>query len=362
MKILHVSQPVDGGTATVVRQLAAGQAARGHHVMVACPEGELATWARDHGLDWQHLPLGRAPHPSDLTGIPRIRRWAAAADVVHLHSSKAGAVGRLALAGRRRPVTLFTPHGWSWYVGGPLARVYRLVERSLARVADHITVVSEGERREGAAVLGRRAARRLVLVENGIDTAAFPPQGQVAMRRPEPLLVCVGRLSEQKGQDLLLRALAALPDPSVRLRLVGDGPLGGELRALAQRLGVAHRVEFAGHADPRPHLRAADVVILSSRWEGMSLLLLEAMACGAAIISTDTDGCDALGDAGVVVPLARIETALPAAIMRLLDAPAERRMLRARAHARAVSHFDVSRVITRYEELTTHAGSHHVDR
>ena len=113
-------------------------------------------------------------------------------------------------------------------------------------------------------------------------------------------------------------------------------------------------------ASVKAALRAADVVVVPSRWEGMSLLLLEAMSCGAAIVSTDTDGSDALGDAGVVIPLESVLTALPAALDRLLRSPAERHLLRVRAHARAVSRFDVRRVITRYEELTARPGDRHV--
>jgi glycosyltransferase involved in cell wall biosynthesis len=277
-----------------------------------------------------------------------------AADVAHLHSSKAGAVGRLAAFTVRggRPHIVFTPHGWSWYVGGSIARAYRMFERLAVRMTDVVTVVSAEELRAGRAVLGPRAP--IELIENGVDVAAFTPDGAVAPRGSEPLVVQVGRLSVQKGQDRALRALAALADDAVRLRFVGEGPARPVLERLASELGVSDRVEYAGSVDPRPHLRCADVVILPSRWEGMSLVLLEAMAVGAPIIASTCGGSDALAGCGRLVDHeddARAEGELARAIAELLGDRAEGVALGALARQRAVDSYALDGVLARYRKV-----------
>jgi glycosyltransferase involved in cell wall biosynthesis len=103
-----------------------------------------------------------------------------------------------------------------------------------------------------------------------------------------PLVVCVGRLCRQKGQDILLDAWPSVLRrvPAARLVLVGDGPDSARLRAAAPR-----DVLFAGAAaDAVPWYQAADLVVLPSRWEGMALAPLEAMACGRPVVMTDVDG------------------------------------------------------------------------
>ncbi|MCW2541857.1 MAG: putative glycosyltransferase [Frankiales bacterium] len=355
MRILHVCQPTDGGAAVVVRDLVRAGVSAGDEVTVACPGGEyLANWTADAGARWVEVPMSRAPTPRDVVLCLKLRALLREHEVAHLHSSKAGALGRLAVTTlrTRRPGVLFTPHGWSWYVGGRAAVVYRRFERWAARFTTVVTVVSNEELRAGRAVLGPRP--RIELVENGVDTDAFRPDGPAAPRTAAPLLVQVGRLSVQKGQDRSVEALARLGDPSVRLRLVGEGPDRDALLAQAAELGVAEQVEFVGSVDPRPHLRAADVVLLPSRWEGMSLVLLEAMSCGTAIIAADCGGSDALAGVGVLVPHEDDESAIrgiAAAVVRLLGDPAERDRLGAAARAKAIKRHSLGGVVKHYEAL-----------
>ena len=118
------------------------------------------------------------------------------------------------------------------------------------------------------------------------------------------------------------------------------------MRELAAALGVADRVEFTGHRDPRPHLRAADVVLVPSRWEGLSFVLLEAMACGKAILTTAVAGSGVVGDAGVVVPLAAAPEGLAAALDELLADEPTRRRHGERARIRVCEHFAAERMLT----------------
>ncbi|MCX3286205.1 glycosyltransferase family 4 protein [Streptomyces sp. NEAU-H22] len=293
-RVLHVTQPVDGGVARVVTDLAGAQLAAGMRVTVACPDSPLATRLAALGTDVRHWAATRAPGPSLADEARRLARIVE--DVrpclVHAHSAKAGLAGRLAVRGRIP--TVFQPHAWSFEaVDGVTAALARGWERWGARWSARVVCVSEAERRRGveAGVRGRWS-----VVPNGIDVQRFRPADAGAVRArllPDgdpraPLVVCVGRLCRQKGQDVLLTAWESVLRrvPGARLVLVGDGPDQGRLRALAPA-----SVLFAGDvADVVPWYQAADLVVLPSRWEGMALAPLEAMACGRPVVVTDVGG------------------------------------------------------------------------
>lgn len=339
-RVLQICQPTTGGAAVCVRQLTEAGIAAGFPMAVACPsEGELAAWVRAAGAVHVPLPLRRRPEPADAGHVVRLHRWLRTADVVHLHSSKAGADARLALVTLPdRPGCVFTPHGWSWSVGGPMAPAYRAFERLVAPVADVIVAVSEEEAALGRTVLGSRA--NLVVVPNGVDPERFRPDGPLADRPAAPLVVCVGRLARAKGQDLAVRALTHLP--GTVLRLVGDGPDRPAIEELARDLGVRDRVELVGAvSDPAPQMRAADVVVVPSRWEGLSLVQLEAMACGAAVVATRVPGTAILDGAGELVPPAD-PVALADGIGRLLSDPARRMRLGTEARRVVASRFTLA--------------------
>ena len=362
LDILIVAQPTEYGVAICVKQQAAAAVAAGHDVTVACPDstrGPLAGWIAETGARHVVLNLRRQPGLADFEAVRRLRHLARNRDVLHVHSSKAGAVGRLAAASlprKHRPAVVFTTHFWSWQVGGRLAPLYLWIERLLARRSDAIIAVSEQEAEEGRAKLGL-GGNRIRVIPNGVDTTRFSPDGESAERGEEPLIVCVGRISEQKGQDIAIRALARITDRRARLRLVGDEYPPGQrdrLQHLAGELGVADRIEWWGKvSDTAPQFRAADVVIAPSRWEGMSLVFLEALACGAPMIVSEVAGSHAVDGAGVVIPVDD-----PASLAReldaLLDDPQTRRRLGMAAREKSTT-FDLnltlSRTLDLWEEL-----------
>jgi glycosyltransferase involved in cell wall biosynthesis len=293
-RVLHLTQPVDGGVARVVTDLTRAQLAAGLHVTVACPQSPLTDRLRSLGADVRHWEAARSPGPTLVGEVRRLGHVLADVrpDLVHAHSAKAGLAGRLAVRGR--VPTVFQPHAWSFEaVGGSTAALALRWERWGARWASRVVCVSEGERATGvrAGIDGR-----WTVVPNGIDPERFHPAAVDTVRAtllPEgdpaaPLVVCVGRLCRQKGQDVLLEAWEAVTRrvPAARLVLVGDGPDRAELAARAPA-----SVLFAGAvADPVPWYQAADLVVLPSRWEGMALAPLEAMACGRPVVVTDVDG------------------------------------------------------------------------
>ncbi|MFG2945671.1 glycosyltransferase [Streptomyces adustus] len=293
-RVLHLTQPVDGGVARVVTDLVRAQLTAGLHLTVACPDGELACALRASGADVRHWRATRSPGPALVREVRQLARLLddVRPDLVHAHSAKAGLAGRIAVRGRIP--TVFQPHAWSFEaVGGTAAALALKWERWGARWASRVVCVSEAERLTGvrAGITGRWS-----VIPNGIDPERFGPaaadHGRAGPERAvgagAPLVVCVGRLCRQKGQDILLDAWDAVLRrvPRARLVLVGDGPDGDRLRARAPR-----SVLFTGAvADTVPWYRAADLVVLPSRWEGMALAPLEAMGCGRPVVVTDVDG------------------------------------------------------------------------
>ena len=359
--VLHVAQPTDGGVAGYVVAAAADQLHRGWSVAVACPaDGWLAGELADRGVPTLAWSARRAPGPASTAEVLRLRGIVAAVrpDVVHLHSSKAGLVGRLAVRGRLP--TLFQPHGWSWLATrGSTAAATLNWERAAARWTDVLVCVGEGEAAEGRA---RGVRARYAVVRNGVDLRRFrPADGRERAAAREllgippsgPLVVCVGRVTRQKGQDLLLAAwpLVTARHPDAELALVGDGDL---LPALRRR--APDRVRFVGAvADVRPWYVAADLVALPSRWEGLPFALLEALASGRSVVATAVAGLrDALpADAGALVP-AGDTPALAAAIQARLSAPARLRA-ESRAAAEQAAGFDIRHTLRELAGVTESA-------
>lgn len=349
LSILHVTQPTEGGVGRQVLALITDQVERGFEVAVACPRrGELPERLAAAGI--RHLPwtAERRPGPGvaiETAALGRIARRSGA-DVFHLHSSKAGLAGRLVL--RRRQPTLFQPHGWSFEaVNGVVRRAALAWERTAARWADLVVCVSEGERLRGEES-GVRARYRVI--PNGVDLEAFAPAtpedrdaARARLGRPadERLAVCVGRLARAKGQDVLLDAWPRVRDrvPDASLVLVGTGP---DEQSLRRR--VTAGAELAGARDDvLDWLAAADVVVQPSRWEAMSLALLEAMARGRSVVVTDVAGMpEILADVdGAVVPVEAPEPLAAAVAERLLDA--DRAETEGRENRRRVAGFDLRR-------------------
>src|SRR6266545_7121924 len=297
LSILHVSQPSDGGVAGYVAEVAADQARRGWQVKVACPGyGQLADVVAATGARHVRWTAKRAPGPGSLLDALRLRRILDEdrPDLVHLHSSKAGLAGRLAIRGRRP--TVFQPHAWSFFaVTGPMRAAAVRWERFASRWTHGLVCVSEGERDAGAAH-GVRAPTWVV--PNGVDCAAWQP-ATVADRAAArarlgvadaPHAVCVGRLCTQKGQADLLGAWATVRSalPGAQLSLVGDGP---DRASLAPAADSMPGVRLVGErSDVADWLAAADVVVVPSRWEGMALVTLEAMARARSVVATDVAG------------------------------------------------------------------------
>lgn len=210
----------------------------------------------------------------------------------------------------------------------------RLIVRSL-RACRRVLVMSE-EMRERTRALGIDESR-LHVVGNGVDSAIFAPADRARAReelriaRDARVLVCVSRLSEEKGIDVLVDAMTRIDDPAVHLFVVGDGVERSALAARVDRAGLGSRVTLAGtrpHSEVPRWLAAADVVVLPSRTEGMPNAVLEALASGRPVVATAVGGTrELIRDAtlGRLVPpgdAAALATAINEAVAARWDAAA----------------------------------------
>jgi len=202
----------------------------------------------------------------------------------------------------------------------------RLSRRSVLRWAlrrARLVLTLSASAAERIAEADPRLARRTRVVHNPYVSDRMIRAA--ADRRPAdpPLILAIGRLSEQKNHALLLRAAARLRERDWRLRVCGDGPEEGALRALADDLGIADRVTLAGFiADPLPEYLAAKVMALPSRWEGLPATALEAIACGCPVVATASSQglVDLLAEVGARAPVALgDEAGLAEALRAALD-------------------------------------------
>jgi glycosyltransferase involved in cell wall biosynthesis len=369
LHVLHVAQPALGGVAEYVSGAAIDQSRRGWRVSVAAPPGGLVRRRLEEAradVSFRPWTAGRgvARLRQDVHSLAGLIRDVAP-DVIHLHSSTAGAAGRLAVRGALP--TIFQPHAWSWQaLPAAAAPALRAGERWALRWTSAVVCVGVEEAEEG-----RRAGfgKRIRIIRNGVDLAHFRPPDHDARATTRatygipadgPVVVCVGRRTRQKGQDVLLAAWPAVRRacPDAVLVLVGDAQEGAVVRPPTEQPGV--RVQDAAD-DVRPWYAAADVVAVPSRWEGLSLTVIEAMASGRPVVASDVPGVrETLRDGvstpvgGALVPPEDPQALARALVTRLCD-PGLRRREGCAARRRAED-FDIRATHDALADLTAELG------
>jgi glycosyltransferase involved in cell wall biosynthesis len=355
MRIVHVIARLNvGGAALHVLQLAREQQRRGHDVLVVAgtlAEGEesMEYVADELGVHVLKLPALQRPLSlradseaiRRLVGILRTRR----PDVLHTHTAKAGATGRIAalLAGSGRPKTVVhTYHGHvlSGYFSHRWERVFRRIESVLAHATGTLIAVSD-EVRDDLVRLGVARAERFVVVPYGFDLPEWSDADDEARARIRSelgleddtfLVGWAGRLTAIKRPLDLVRTLRAVVDDGVDgvLVLVGDGELREETEALAGELGVAERTRFAGFQRRiREWYAAADASLLTSANEGTPVVAIESLAAGRPVVATRAGGTGTVvrdGESGYLLEIGDVD-GLARRLGELARDPALRRRL-----------------------------------
>ncbi|MBA2458081.1 MAG: glycosyltransferase [Gemmatimonadales bacterium] len=362
MRILFLSTSMGmGGADSQLLSAAQELRSRGHEVLIVSltPLGPMGLEARSAGIPTESLEMRRGlPDPRGLMRLVHlVREWRP--DVLHSHMIHANLMARALRLIVPVPAVVSTIH--NIYEGGRLRMLAYRLSNSLV---DHMTIVSEAafDRFVTQGIVPKEILR---VIPNGVNTERFRNVSRGAresMRRSlglerEFVWLAVGRFEVAKDYPNMLRAFARVREeqPEAVLLLVGRGSLQGETEALVRDLGLARGVRFLGvRSDVAEVMAAADGYVMSSAWEGMPMVLLEAAAAGLPIVATTVGGNHEVvrdGESGFLVA-PRDHQALGQAMLRLtrLSEPQLRQMgERGREHIRA--HYGLSRVAERWEGL-----------
>lgn len=326
MKITYVITRSDviGGASVHLLDLALGAKNIGHEVTVYVGgNGIFVEKAANVGLNCVSLLHMRREISlwNDLLGFFELRKKLKKnkPDLIHLHSSKAGILGRLAAKSLGIP-TIFTAHGWAFTEGVSLKRrkLYLFIERFMAKFTDKIITVSEYDRQ---LALNSRVGNEILIstVHNGMPD--LPKVQRKNSSKSLIKLIMVARFDTPKDHLLLINALSQLEKKNWSLELVGDGPLLEQAVKHVECLGLAQHVTFSGACnDVAKRLEQADVFLLISNWEGLPLTILEAMRAGLPVIASNVGGVsEAVIDkqTGFLVPRADVD-ALTQAIQEII--------------------------------------------
>ncbi len=288
-KILHVAETIKGGVATVIRTISASPEddAANYQLVYLVPEDQ----ARElHGIAPQQVRT----FPRSGRNVPSLLRFAwrlsrvllkEKPDVVHLHSTFSGVIGRVVcvlLRPWRKPKIVYCPHAFSFLMESSPTKqkVYAWIERVLQKVTDVIICVSQYELDKAARFGIER--KRMKLIYNGIHHKDDAPKSAGA----EPIhLLFVGRLDYQKGFDVLLKAYAKVNRNDLKLTVVGSAV--NEDSVECPPMDSVEYLPWVTPSEVQALYQKADALIVPSRWEGFAMVPLEGMAMGLPVIASN---------------------------------------------------------------------------
>jgi glycosyltransferase involved in cell wall biosynthesis len=315
LNILQVLEPSGGGSGRHFVDLCGALARSGHNVSAIYSPTRAEQRFVDEltALPLKSVipvPMSRSPSPSDFAAwraINGVIREQGPFDIIHGHSSKAGALTRLRLPGRHNP-RIYTPHAFRTMdptLGNGGRRIYGKIESLLGRhFSDAVICVSDDEKKHAATALGI-PEQLLHTVVNGVDQA--PPQDRENIRaqlgvRPENFVFgFVGRLSPQKAPERLIEAFRriAADRADIELAMVGFGELLDDVKIQILEAGLSDRVHVTSDVPGAQAMQAFDGLVMPSRYEAMSYVMLEAAAAGLPMVLTDVGGATTVVDHGI---------------------------------------------------------------
>ncbi|HBC86817.1 MAG TPA: hypothetical protein DCZ94_07680 [Lentisphaeria bacterium] len=292
-------------------------------------------------------------------------------DIVHTHTSKAGVIGRFAAGSAGIPRIIHTPHGTiysenSRIKGVPDIKIgkypFLLVERFAGKKQHFLTVLSKDER-DICVSLKLSTQENTIIIPNGIDLARFNfddvsrirNRKQLGLSETDMLILSVGRLSSEKGHSVLISAFreALKSNDNLKLGILGEGPLKDELLETNKDIIGSGRLSLYGfHEDVETYLSASDIFAMPSFYEGFGLAVLEAMASGVPVISTDVGGIPELIENGSEGFLVSPDNAISISEKILeLCSSLEKRQEMGKSGRKKASGFSIDKMLTKYFEL-----------
>ena len=357
MRILHVITSLRvGGAERMVAELLPRLRERGHQVELLLFDGTrspLYDCVEQQGIPIYALGKGSWQMWNPLHGF-RLRRFLnhERFDLVHAHNTPCQLLTALA-APKKAPILVTTEHNtfnrrrrWRWYNG---------LDRWMYSKYHHIACVGKMVKSKLMNELGRRFESRVSVVPNGIDLNRFlhavPDE---TLRQPvdvgKKIILMVAAFRAQKDHPTMLRALQYLSD-DYRLWLVGDGPERRSCETLAEEMHISSKVQFWGvQSDIARFFATADVIVLSSHYEGFGLAIVEGMAAGKAAIASDVDGLhEVVEGAGLFFPSGD-DKQLAGLIRQVCEDRTYGLAVAARCRARAMQ-YDIEQVVSAYVRI-----------
>lgn len=348
MKVLLCLESSGGGSGRHVLDLAVGIARFGHKVTVAWSpiraEVDFVTAIESlHNISQVRIEMHRAVGGHDLVSLAALCRYveqAGSFDIIHAHSSKAGALVRM-LPDRLGGVRIYTPHAFKTMDPGVSALgrlVYGGIERILSLRTDSVIAVSASEARH-ALGLGISPSR-LHTVVNGVDPVETESRAQIRQNldlpQDAPVAGFVGRFSHQKDPMRFVEAIrqARSVRPDIVGLMVGDGEWRDRLEAAAE----PGALRFTGWADARALMPAMDALVMTSQYEAMPYTLLEALSAGLPLISTQVGGVEEVlvpGGNGIRLPMGAASSDIAEAMVDLFSDKARLELWSAASFARS---------------------------
>jgi len=348
-----------GGAETQLVRLATGLKARGWEIQVVCLISPRAYVEELEAAGISVFSLGiqkKLPDPRPILRLARlIRKWQP--HIVHSFMVHANLLARLVRPLAPVPVLICSARNIN--EGGRFREVlYRLTDP----LCDLTTQVSQAGLERYVRV-GAVPRHKIRYIPNGVDTERFKPNPEDHLKIRRELGVdgfvwlAVGRFDPQKDYPTMLQAFGHVvhKDSNTKLLIAGDGPLRKTMEVMARELGIEERVRFLGIRRDIPQLmNAADAYVMSSAWEGMANVLLEASASGLPIVTTDVGGNRQVvlhNKTGFLVS-PKDPNALAQAMLRLMDMPEEERQAMGKAAREHIeADFSLDRVVARWEAL-----------
>lgn len=373
----------------MVQQLIAGLPAdEFQQSLIHGGQGSLTAWCRKNGI-----PEKEVPTTSVASSLLRIGKVVSAfrnfsPDVAILHGQWAGPIGAIASQWAGVPCSIYIAHWPAFYHSSSHFRAIRnyIAERIPCARCDRVVTLSDGSY-YNYLYRGWVAENRILKIHNGIDTNSHDERPHSSKPSSPPWIaeqgvpsnnlsgspsayssnaVFVGRINDQKRVDWLLHAWKhTTPRQGWHLWIVGDGKELHLCETLANQLGIRNSVSFVGNkSNAVDWIGAADLLVLSSLFEGHALVPLEAMACSKPVVAFATDGVsDSIlhEQTGLLAPLG--DTALLGShIARLLANPEEARRMGKAGNEHLKTHFSIKKTITAYSQLLRELKPHPSNR
>ncbi len=369
MRILQVAykSQIHGGE-KVLLDLTRGLMEKGHHLFVACPShGALTEALRAEGADVLVFPMRKT---YDLIAVYRLYKILKKykIDVIHSHGLLVNILSRVASYLANTPVSISTAHIPLNLKSGKQAQnileklmiPYYLVLDNLTSVFNHkVIAVSDAVKKD--LIEQGVDSKRVVVVQNGIDWRLV--NGSSKSVKPEspgepnhPIVGTITRLSPQKDIPTFLRMARLVINeiPRTQFLVIGDGEERDELQALADRLKLHNHVKFLGYRkDALDILKTFSIFALSSLWEGLPIVILEAMAAKKPVVATAVDGVKEVVDHGKTGLLVEPQSPdlLAKSVIELIKNPSQAKEFGRRGRERVEKFFSIKRVINTVEQI-----------